>query len=252
MPWPGVGDADIIDSINSGAKLERPAGVPLSCYDLMLACWHVSPAERPTAAELLKMMDHLDEGEMSQPPTDGAALPRNNSDSSQGAAGCISARHDCASHPATGRQARLSKPRTPEPEPEPDVEPDVEPNVAQRYVSDHALAARTMPAPMRMPAMLDMHMHMHMGVGVGSGPRAVPRPYMRAGPGASPFIPGAPPPFMIAGPAATLRRPPMAGMMRMPAPMMMMPRPLNAWAAAPNNRYAMCCCPNPGCPLHGT
>ncbi len=74
MPWPGVGDADIIESINAGSKLERPPGVPLSCYDLMLACWHLEPDDRPTATELIKMIEQLDGEDMVAPSTDAPIL----------------------------------------------------------------------------------------------------------------------------------------------------------------------------------
>jgi hypothetical protein len=71
MPWPGVGDSDIIESVNAGVKLERPTGVPLCCYDLMLACWHIDPEDRPTAKELIKMMDQLEGDDFLPPATDG-------------------------------------------------------------------------------------------------------------------------------------------------------------------------------------
>ena len=116
---------------------------------------------------------------------------------------------------------------------------------SQGYVVDPVPVPRSaMQRPMQMAMPMPMPM-MRMPM----GPRA-PRPYMRAGPGATPFLPQQQP-FMFSGPAATLRRPPMQqGMMGM-QPMMRMPRPLNAWAQPQGNRYVMCCCPNPGCPMHG-
>ena len=83
MPWPGVGDSDIIDSINNGAKLERPAGVPLSCYDVMLSCWHLDPNDRPSAPGLLKMIDQLDDKDLEMPAMD-AGIVRHSTASSTG------------------------------------------------------------------------------------------------------------------------------------------------------------------------
>jgi hypothetical protein len=68
MPWPGIGDGDVMDGIKNGSKLERPTGVPLCCYDIMLACWHIEPDSRPSAAQLVKMIAALDEKDLIPPP----------------------------------------------------------------------------------------------------------------------------------------------------------------------------------------
>ena len=88
MPWPGVGDGDIIDSIKAGAKLERPPGVPHACYDVMLACWHLDIESRPSADALLKMMDQLDDKDLKM-IDDEETVPRLPSASSNLSKSCM-------------------------------------------------------------------------------------------------------------------------------------------------------------------
>ena len=49
-PWPGVADSSVMPSIQQRTKMSKPAMCPEEMYELLLTCWRIDPASRPTAA----------------------------------------------------------------------------------------------------------------------------------------------------------------------------------------------------------
>ena len=46
MPWPNVGDLDVIRRVRRGDRMEAPEGCPARVYGVMLKCWELQPARR--------------------------------------------------------------------------------------------------------------------------------------------------------------------------------------------------------------
>ncbi|KAI1307027.1 Tyrosine-protein kinase transforming protein RYK [Halotydeus destructor] len=55
MPYPEVGDDDIIEHIQDGNQNRQPFGVPDWLMELMDCCWNVTPAERPAIEDILSV-----------------------------------------------------------------------------------------------------------------------------------------------------------------------------------------------------
>jgi serine/threonine protein kinase len=49
-PWPGVADSSVMPSIQQRAKMGKPAMCSGDLYELLLTCWRIDPASRPSAA----------------------------------------------------------------------------------------------------------------------------------------------------------------------------------------------------------
>jgi hypothetical protein len=49
-PWPGVADSSVMPSIQQRVKMGEPAMCTAELYELLLMCWRIDPASRPSAA----------------------------------------------------------------------------------------------------------------------------------------------------------------------------------------------------------
>ena len=52
MPYPGMTNAQVLKSVESGYRCPKPEGCPDPLYVLMLECWRHEPEERPTFESL--------------------------------------------------------------------------------------------------------------------------------------------------------------------------------------------------------
>lgn len=58
-PYPGVSNADLLDLLKKGYRMEKPPHCDCELYNIMLNCWKVNPKERPTFTELKKQLEAL-------------------------------------------------------------------------------------------------------------------------------------------------------------------------------------------------
>ncbi|EYB93481.1 hypothetical protein Y032_0181g836 [Ancylostoma ceylanicum] len=59
-PWQGVANADVITRVETGARLPCPDGCPVALYNyLELMVWALQPAKRPTAKEIVSVMESI-------------------------------------------------------------------------------------------------------------------------------------------------------------------------------------------------
>lgn len=62
-PYAGMNNFEVIEYVKSGKRLAKPAFCPESLYQLMLHCWDIEPAKRPTFPEIgttiEKLLDQL-------------------------------------------------------------------------------------------------------------------------------------------------------------------------------------------------
>ena len=47
-PYPGISHLEVESKVEGGYKMECPMGCPRSLYEIMLMCWSMDPADRPT------------------------------------------------------------------------------------------------------------------------------------------------------------------------------------------------------------
>ncbi|XP_066920050.1 tyrosine-protein kinase HTK16-like [Clytia hemisphaerica] len=52
LPYGEMTGAEVISLLEQGQRLERPEDCPQHTYSIMLRCWHIDPAQRPTFKEL--------------------------------------------------------------------------------------------------------------------------------------------------------------------------------------------------------
>ena len=52
MPYPGLGNSEILAWIEGGSRLSKPPACPDFLYDLCLGCWQPKPDERPSALQV--------------------------------------------------------------------------------------------------------------------------------------------------------------------------------------------------------
>jgi len=54
IPYKDLKNAEVLKSVSKGSRLEKPESCPEEVYALMLRCWSVNPAERPSFSEISK------------------------------------------------------------------------------------------------------------------------------------------------------------------------------------------------------
>ena len=55
-PYKEMGLAVVRDFLRSGRRLEEPEGCPDGLYNVMKSCWETEPTNRPTFAELARII----------------------------------------------------------------------------------------------------------------------------------------------------------------------------------------------------
>ncbi|KAH8312491.1 hypothetical protein KR044_011030 [Drosophila immigrans] len=63
-PYPGISAADVMRKVRDGYRLEKPEHCRRELYNIMYYCWSHDVNERPTFAEIIKMLDKLLHTEM--------------------------------------------------------------------------------------------------------------------------------------------------------------------------------------------
>ncbi|EDV93872.1 tyrosine kinase receptor Cad96Ca [Drosophila grimshawi] len=63
-PYPGISAADVMRKVRDGYRLEKPEHCRRELYNIMYYCWSQDVNERPTFAEIIKMLDKLLHTEM--------------------------------------------------------------------------------------------------------------------------------------------------------------------------------------------
>ncbi len=59
-PWRGLLPSEVIVRVAiQHERLPLPAAMPAAVHDLVQRCWAKGPAERPSAAQLLQQMQHM-------------------------------------------------------------------------------------------------------------------------------------------------------------------------------------------------
>jgi hypothetical protein len=53
LPYPGLSNADVVDKVLHGYRMESPFNCPSDIYEIMTRCWDAKPENRPTFGELL-------------------------------------------------------------------------------------------------------------------------------------------------------------------------------------------------------
>ncbi|XP_070542818.1 tyrosine-protein kinase CSK-like [Ptychodera flava] len=59
VPYPRVPLADVVAHVERGYRMEAPEGCPDPVYRIMLHCWDLDPARRPSFKELKKKLDNI-------------------------------------------------------------------------------------------------------------------------------------------------------------------------------------------------
>ncbi|XP_054755673.2 fibroblast growth factor receptor 2-like [Lytechinus pictus] len=59
IPYPGMDGREIITKLQEGYRMPKPDQCPDDIYDIMRACWHASPSERPTFTAIFKRLDDM-------------------------------------------------------------------------------------------------------------------------------------------------------------------------------------------------
>ncbi|KHJ77061.1 hypothetical protein OESDEN_23319, partial [Oesophagostomum dentatum] len=76
-PWQGVPNVDVITRVESGARLPCPDGCPIALYNyLELMVWALQPAKRPTAKEIVSIMESIHDQLKKHVPADEIHLIR--------------------------------------------------------------------------------------------------------------------------------------------------------------------------------
>ncbi|KAG7176524.1 Tyrosine-protein kinase Src64B-like 1 [Homarus americanus] len=60
VPYPGMGKQEVIDNVQNGFRMGKPANCPDPLYELMYSCWKANPEERPTFERLHEFLDNYD------------------------------------------------------------------------------------------------------------------------------------------------------------------------------------------------
>ncbi|EDW13718.1 tyrosine kinase receptor Cad96Ca [Drosophila mojavensis] len=63
-PYPGISAADVMRKVRDGYRLEKPEHCRRELYNIMYYCWSQDANERPTFAEIIKMLEKLLHTEM--------------------------------------------------------------------------------------------------------------------------------------------------------------------------------------------
>ena len=58
-PYPGAELAQVYELLESGYRMQNPEGCPSAVYNLMTQCWEWLPEDRPSFAELSKILNGL-------------------------------------------------------------------------------------------------------------------------------------------------------------------------------------------------
>ncbi|XP_064601130.1 fibroblast growth factor receptor 2-like [Liolophura sinensis] len=59
FPYPGIPDKDLFRLLKDGYRMERPSNCSLEVYQLMLACWHPHPIDRPSFTDLRSKLETM-------------------------------------------------------------------------------------------------------------------------------------------------------------------------------------------------
>ncbi|XP_011677206.2 putative neurotrophin receptor LTRK 1 [Strongylocentrotus purpuratus] len=59
VPYPGMDGREIISKLQEGYRMPKPDQCPEDVYDIMKACWHANPSERPTFTTIFKRLDDM-------------------------------------------------------------------------------------------------------------------------------------------------------------------------------------------------
>ena len=62
-PYPGVELTQVYELLETGYRMYSPEGCPPPVYDLMRQCWEWDPADRPTFAEISKILNSINVNE---------------------------------------------------------------------------------------------------------------------------------------------------------------------------------------------
>lgn len=55
-PYPRISSNDVLQKVLSGYRMSKPEQCPTNVYDVMLACWNLSPDRRPSFEHLVSML----------------------------------------------------------------------------------------------------------------------------------------------------------------------------------------------------
>lgn len=58
-PFAGIDTQDLVNRLREGFRMKRPAQCDAALYSIMLKCWHVDPAKRPTFPVLCRQLQRL-------------------------------------------------------------------------------------------------------------------------------------------------------------------------------------------------
>ena len=59
MPYFTMTNAEAMEKVATGYRLQQPKGCPDEVYKLMLSCWNEDPMERPSFEEVLNILNDL-------------------------------------------------------------------------------------------------------------------------------------------------------------------------------------------------
>ncbi|XP_003741153.1 tyrosine-protein kinase Btk29A [Galendromus occidentalis] len=62
IPYGRAGNAEVVDHVQRGQRLERPRVCPRNVYSIMKACWEKFPEDRPTFRGIKSQLDRLVDG----------------------------------------------------------------------------------------------------------------------------------------------------------------------------------------------
>ncbi|CAG5059934.1 unnamed protein product [Parnassius apollo] len=71
MPYTGLSNREVMESVSTGGRLDKPYGCPLEIYLLMCECWNPTPSERPSFAQIFDRLQRF----LQDPAITGAPLP---------------------------------------------------------------------------------------------------------------------------------------------------------------------------------
>ncbi|GMT11272.1 hypothetical protein PFISCL1PPCAC_2569, partial [Pristionchus fissidentatus] len=73
MPYPGLSNFEVMESVRLGKRLLPPGGTPSPMYSLMMSTWHLDPESRPTFKHLVTLLEDMarDELEIVKRPPSG-------------------------------------------------------------------------------------------------------------------------------------------------------------------------------------
>ncbi|XP_073230384.1 uncharacterized protein [Porites lutea] len=56
-PYPGLAGMELVDFLKSGRRLKPPDSCPNNILEMMMACWHPDPSQRPSFSEIVASLD---------------------------------------------------------------------------------------------------------------------------------------------------------------------------------------------------